>query len=145
MVTAGSFKVRIADWDQDREALQAVRHVVFVVEQGVPEELEWDAADPESRHVVAESGGLAIGTGRLLADGHIGRLAVLEPWRGRGVGKALFELLVQMAEMQGHRRIALNAQVRAQAFYLRFGFVAQGEPFMEAGIEHIAMVRALNR
>ncbi|HKQ23808.1 MAG TPA: GNAT family N-acetyltransferase [Burkholderiales bacterium] len=133
--------VRAADWNVDRAALRAVREQVFVREQAVPIELEWDEFDPLCQHVVAEAASQAIGTGRLLPDGHIGRMAVLESWRGQGVGSALLEALLQIARNRGIRRVRLNAQSRAVTFYLHHGFVAEGEEFIEAGIPHRTMWR----
>ena len=133
--------VRTAEWSVDRSALRAVREQVFVREQAVPIELEWDEFDPLCQHVVAEAAGRAIGTGRLLPDGHIGRMAVLEAWRGQGVGSALLEALMEIARNRGIRRVRLNAQSRALAFYQRHGFVAEGEEFIEAGIAHRSMWR----
>ncbi len=140
-MAAHQLRVRAADWDVDRAALRAVREQVFVREQGVPIELEWDEFDPLCQHVVAEAAGQAIGAGRLLPDGHIGRMAVLEPWRGQGVGSALLKSLLQVARDRGIRRVRLNAQSRAVAFYARHGFVAEGEEFIEAGIPHRSMWR----
>jgi len=134
-------RIRAADWDVDAEALRAVREQVFVREQGVPVELEWDEFDPLCQHVVAEAARQAIGTGRLLPDGHIGRMAVLEPWRGQGVGSGLLEALLRLARDRGMSRVRLNAQSRALAFYQRHGFVAEGEEFIEAGIAHRSMWR----
>ena len=133
--------VRVADWNVDRAALRAVREQVFVREQAVPIELEWDEFDPLCQHVVAEAAGRAIGTGRLLPDGHIGRMAVLESWRGQGVGSALLEALMQIARDRGVRQVKLNAQLRAVVFYQRHAFVAEGEEFIEAGIPHRSMWR----
>jgi predicted GNAT family N-acyltransferase len=133
--------VRTAEWSVDRSALRAVREQVFVREQAVPIELEWDEFDPLCQHVVAEAAGRTIGTGRLLPDGHIGRMAVLEAWRGQGVGSALLEALMEIARNRGIRRVRLNAQSRALAFYQRHGFVAEGEEFIEAGIAHRSMWR----
>ena len=135
--------LRAADWIVDRAALRAVREQVFVREQGVAVELEWDEFDPLCQHVVAEAAGQAIGTGRLLPDGHIGRMAVLESWRGQGVGSALLEALLHLARARGTRRVQLNAQSRAMGFYQRHGFVAEGEEFIEAGIAHRSMWRDL--
>jgi predicted GNAT family N-acyltransferase len=140
-MAARQFRVRAADWNVDRTALRAVREQVFVREQAVPIELEWDEFDPLCQHVVAEAAGQAIGTGRLLPDGHIGRMAVLEPWRGQGVGSALLEALLRLARDRGIGRVRLNAQSRAAAFYRRHGFVAEGEEFIEAGIAHRSMWR----
>ncbi|MGH6628644.1 MAG: GNAT family N-acetyltransferase [Burkholderiales bacterium] len=140
-MAAPQVSVRAADWNVDRGALRAVREQVFVREQAVPIELEWDEFDSLCQHVVAEAAGQAIGTGRLLPDGHIGRMAVLESWRGRGVGSALLEALLRLARDRGIRRVRLNAQSRSMAFYRRHGFVAEGEEFIEAGIPHRSMWR----
>jgi len=138
------FSVRPADWVVDAPKLRSIRRDVFVVEQGVPEDLEWDGIDPDCRHVLAEdSSGRAIGCGRLLPDGHIGRMAVRSEWRGRGVGAALLLQLVALAREQGFARVALNAQTRAAGFYARYGFEASGPEFDEAGIPHRAMERVL--
>jgi predicted GNAT family N-acyltransferase len=142
-VSAG-YTVRLADWDADRAALQALRRAVFVVEQNVPEELEWDGIDGDCRHAVAEdAAGRVIGCARLLPDGHIGRVAVNAATRGRGVGSALLERLVALARELGHRRVVLNAQTHALAFYERHGFVAYGPEFDDAGIPHRAMERLI--
>lgn len=135
------FSVRAADWNVDRNALRTVREQVFVREQSVPVELEWDEFDALSQHVVAEASGQAVGTGRLLPDGHIGRMAVVESWRRRGVGSALLAALLRAARSRGIRRVRLNAQARAMSFYLRHGFVAEGDEFVEAGIAHRSMWR----
>jgi predicted GNAT family N-acyltransferase len=140
-MAAPLISVRAADWNVDRAALRAVREQVFVREQAVPIELEWDEFDPLCQHVVAEAAGRVIGTGRLLPDGHIGRMAVLESWRGQGVGRALLEALMQIARNRGIRRVKLNAQSRAVVFYQRHAFVAEGEEFIEAGIAHRSMWR----
>ena len=87
--------------------------------------------------------GTPIGCGRLLPDGHVGRMAVLASWRGRGVGAALLTRLVAAAQARGDARVVLNAQVQAMPFYARFGFAPVGAPFVEAGIPHQAMARAL--
>ncbi len=143
MNATGLFGVRTADWLTDGEGVRAVREAVFVREQSVPAALEWDEFDVVCRHVVAEAGRTAIGTGRLLPDGHIGRMAVLAEWRGRGVGSALLRALLDLAKQAGHARVRLSAQVQAQSFYGRFGFVAEGRPYMEAGIVHVAMARCM--
>ena len=141
---SGAYTVRLTDWGRDREALARVRRIVFIEEQRVPENLEWDDVDPACVHALAESAeDGAIGCGRLLPDGHIGRMAVLADWRGRGVGDALLTRLVAAARERGHARVILNAQVRAMPFYARHGFAAEGEPFDEAGIAHQVMTRAL--
>ncbi len=140
MNTTPSFAVRRADWQRDRVSLAAIRREVFVVEQHVPEAEEWDAMDAVCHHVIALSDdGAAIGTGRLLTDGRIGRMAVLKGWRGRGVGNALLAELIAMARDEGHRESRLHAQTHALAFYRQHGYVAVGDEFIEAGIPHVEM------
>lgn len=124
-----------------RAGAASVRREVFIVEQAVPEALEWDEHDAASLHALAENDdGEVLGTGRLLPDGHIGRMAVRRPWRGRGVGAAILDALVARALSRGDAEIALSAQVRAIGFYERFGFVAEGPEFDDAGIPHRRMV-----
>lgn len=136
-----SFVVRPVNWQAHRDKLNAVRRAVFVKEQGVPEALEWDGLDERSYHVLALSAeGRPIGTGRLLPDGRIGRMAVLKRWRGRGVGSAILKLLLDLARKEGHTTVRLHAQTHALGFYAKYGFQAVGEEFMEAGIPHRAMV-----
>ena len=139
-MSEGAFAVRLTDWRTDAEALRLVRRRVFIDEQRVPENLEWDDVDEACTHALASgSDGAPVGCGRLLADGHIGRMAVLASWRGRGVGDALLATLVETARARGDARVLLNAQTHALPFYARHGFVAQGAPFEEAGIPHQAM------
>ncbi len=136
-----AFTIRQARWPEDREALRAVRETVFVEEQGVPLALEWDGRDAEALHLLAEDEqGRPIGTGRLLPDGHIGRMAVLAAWRGRGVGTALLRRLMDLGVAQGHRRLVLAAQLTAIPFYQRLGFEPVGEVFEDAGISHRRMI-----
>lgn len=137
------FGVEAGAWDELRQPAREVREAVFVREQNVARDLEMDEHDAPSRHVVArDSYGRAIGTGRLLPDGHIGRMAVLADWRGTGVGRALLERLLEEARLQGHTHLALHAQTQASGFYRRFGFVEEGPEFLEAGIPHRTMVRS---
>ena len=139
-----SFHVRPADWERDRERLRRIREEVFVYEQHVPPELEWDGSDRGCQHVLAEDAdGTPIGTGRLLPDGHIGRLAVLAPWRRRGVGSAILTELLRIAAEQTLSEVVLDAQTHALAFYRHHGFTAEGEVFVDAGIDHQRMRRSL--
>ena len=138
------YSVRLADWATDAPALQDIRRRVFMVEQGVTEELEWDGIDHECRHALAEDGERRpIGCARLLPDGRIGRVAVLALWRGRGVGDALLVRMMALARELGHHQVVLSAQTHAMAFYARHGFVAFGPEFDDAGILHRAMQRSL--
>ncbi|TSA11143.1 MAG: GNAT family N-acetyltransferase [Betaproteobacteria bacterium] len=141
---ASPFSVTLCAWDDARPDARRIREQVFVREQGVPLELEWDDHDVHCDHALAYSDdGVAIGTGRLLPDGHIGRMAVLSEWRGKGVGALLLLALVEQARMRGHTAAHLNAQIHAAGFYRRYGFEVEGPEFMEAGIPHVAMQRDL--
>jgi predicted GNAT family N-acyltransferase len=117
---------------------------LFVEEQRVPREIEMDARDAACVHALAYMQGRAVGTGRLLPDGHIGRMAVLEECRSCGVGGAILERLVEEARRRGVREVVLSAQTHALGFYRRYGFREDGPVFEEAGIPHQAMRRALN-
>ena len=139
-------KVRIVlgPWSELAPLARPVRTQVFVLEQNVPQELEWDDMDAVSLHALALASATAgpdgaVATGRLLPDGHVGRMAVMPGWRGWGVGGAILEALLQAARERAMSEAVLHAQVRAQAFYARHGFVAEGPRFMEAGIEHVRM------
>jgi predicted GNAT family N-acyltransferase len=136
----GGLEVRLGSWDEFGEQARRIRFEVFVAEQGVPAEMEIDSMDPASLHALAMRGaGPVLGTGRLLPDGHIGRMAVSPGARGQGVGAALLLHLMEAARRQGHREVELFSQVHAQGFYERFGFVAIGAPFDDAGIAHVTM------
>ena len=138
------FSIEISSWQTAQPEARAVRFAVFVQEQGVPVEIELDEWDVRCEHALArDAQGNAIGTGRLLPDGHIGRMAVLASWRGRGVGAAILAALVARAAARGLPRAVLNAQTHARGFYARFGFAQIGGEFMEAGIPHVTMERAL--
>ena len=138
------FTIRVLDWNDAAALARPVREEVFVVEQRVPLEMEWDEHDAACRHAIAiAASGESIGTARLLREGRIGRMAVRKAWRGRGVGAALMRALLDEARAAGMAEIALHAQAHAAGFYRRFGFSARGEPFEEAGIPHVEMRLAL--
>ncbi len=137
-------RVELGAWDKQANEATPIRHAVFVQEQGVPAEIELDEWDPLSLHAIARDGdGRAIATGRLLPDGHIGRMAVLKAARGSGAGTAILQALMDAARARGLREVVLNAQTHAAPFYRRLGFVQEGDVFDDAGIPHIAMRRAL--
>ena len=120
--------------------LARIRTAVFVVEQNVPADLEMDGRDDDCAHVLAESAaGEAIGTGRLMPDGRIGRMAVLASWRRKGVGAAILDALREEARRRGFRETYLHAQSHAADFYARHGYVVEGEEYLEAGIAHVGM------
>ena len=132
--------IRLGSWEELGAQAVRIRFDVFVVEQGVPPELELDSLDPACLHALASrQGGPALGTGRLLPDGHIGRMAVVREARGQGIGAALLLNLMEAARARGHREVELFAQVHAQPFYRRFGFVVTGPEFDDAGIPHVTM------
>ena len=139
-----TFTISILAWDKALPLARPVRERVFVAEQKVPLELEWDEWDERSDHAVArDASGRAIGTARLLPDGRIGRMAVLREWRRRGVGAALMEALLRKAREQSLSRVTLHAQTHAAGFYRRFGFSERGGEFWEAGIPHVEMTLEL--
>jgi predicted GNAT family N-acyltransferase len=130
----------VGNWSMQKSGAQTVRQDVFVIEQNIPVELEWDEMDAACLHALAyDHDGQPIGTGRLLPDGHIGRMAVQKAARGGGVGSAIIEALMQQARMRGDHAVLLHAQTHAEQFYARYGFVREGDEFLEAGIPHIRM------
>lgn len=133
--------IRMADWHKDNADLRRIREAVFIAEQSVPPELEWDADDAEAVHFLALESGYPIGTARLLHDGHIGRVSVLRDWRGMHVGHALMKAAIEEAERRGLREQRLTAQVHAMSFYEGLGFEVISEEFLEAGLPHIEMLR----
>lgn len=140
---SAALAVRLGSWAELSAQASPIRFTVFVDEQKVPVELELDEFDPLSCHALALAGDEAVGTGRLLPDGHIGRMAVLAGWRGRGVGALLLQALIDEAKRRGMARMVLNAQTHALGFYARFGFVPEGEEYEEAGLPHRTMSRSL--
>ena len=136
--------IRLAPWSEVREIARSIRYAVFVEEQGVPVELEWDEWDEPSWHALAlAEDGSALATGRLLPDGHIGRMAVLKAARGSGVGAMVLDALMAKAAELGYPELVLNAQSYAAPFYARVGFEQVGEEFEEAGIPHVEMRKRL--
>src|SRR5689334_17203098 len=152
-----SCAVRVAEDPADREACFTVRKEVFVGEQGVPEDIEYDAYDAVAVHVLAvREDGVPLGTGRLLfgeaaagktggdlSVGSLGRLAVTQDARGLGVGAALVRAVEDAARARGLTAVDLHAQTHALGFYERLGYVAYGPQFPDAGIPHRAMRRVL--
>lgn len=137
-------RIELMSWEQAQTIAGPIRFAIFVGEQNVPPGIELDDQDAECMHAVAyDVDGKAIGTGRLLPDGHIGRMAVVKEWRRRGVGAALLDALVEEARKRGHKELALSAQLQAAEFYRAHGFEAEGKVYQEAGILHQAMRRKL--
>jgi predicted GNAT family N-acyltransferase len=140
MTNPSIFRVRLVEWRDAAETLARLRTAVFVVEQNVPADLEMDGRDGGCVHALAETiAGEPIGTGRLMPDGRIGRMAVLAGWRGKGVGAAILEALMAEAKRRGFRETYLHAQSHAKDFYARHGYAVEGDEYLEAGIPHIGM------
>jgi predicted GNAT family N-acyltransferase len=137
------FRIEVSPWEEARAHAAPIRFAVFVQEQGVPPEIELDDMDGRCLHAVAFHDNLPVGTARLLPDGHIGRMAVLGEWRGRGVGGRMLAALIERARARGDREVALSAQVHAVPFYRAHGFVEEGAEYLEAGIRHQSMRKAL--
>lgn len=133
--------IRPADWSKDNSEIRRIRESVFIAEQSVPPELEWDAEDAVADHFLAYEGDYPIGTARLLPDGHIGRVSVLKDWRGLKVGDQLIRTVLETAEKRGLRQQMLSAQVHATSFYEKLGFTVVSGEFLDAGIPHVDMVR----
>ncbi|NYT35464.1 GNAT family N-acetyltransferase [Allopusillimonas soli] len=139
-----TIRIAVGDWASSKHDAVAIRQEVFVEEQNVPVELELDGLDSECVHAVAyNEQDQPIATGRLLPDGHIGRLAVLADYRGTGVGSKILDTLVNEARRRRHMEVVLSAQTHARNFYARHGFVAEGGTYMDAGIEHVTMRHSL--
>jgi YbgC/YbaW family acyl-CoA thioester hydrolase len=141
-------EVRVGSWDELGRDARAIRTEVFVEEQKIPADMEWDAADAGCVHAVAYNRfGAALATGRLLQHvpgvAKIGRMAVSQAMRGSGVGRHVLDALMKAAKARGDREAVLHAQMSAASFYARAGFVPRGPEFDEAGIPHVEMVRIL--
>jgi predicted GNAT family N-acyltransferase len=140
MPATSTYDIRFGDWATLHDDAHLIRFEVFVDEQKVPAEIELDEMDAVCVHAVAyDSAGLPVGTGRLLPDGHIGRMAVRKVARGSGIGGQLLQGLMAKAKERGDAYVVLNAQTSAASFYLAHGFKQSGDEFMEAGIAHIEM------
>ncbi|HEX7236724.1 MAG TPA: GNAT family N-acetyltransferase [Gammaproteobacteria bacterium] len=133
--------VRNADFTADFASIRRVRETVFIEEQRVPRELEFDDRDPLCIHVLAFDGTTPVGTGRLDLDygGKVGRVAIVATYRRAGVGKAVMERLHAIARERNHARLWCHAQLTAVPFYERLGYVSSGPVFVEAGIDHLRM------
>ncbi|WP_253444058.1 GNAT family N-acetyltransferase [Halomonas sp. Y3] len=140
-----NLEIREGSWAELGPEASEIRRVVFLEEQRVPLEEEWDGRDPECRHFLALLDGRAVGTARLLPDAHIGRVAVLAEARGTGVGAALMRASIETARRLGHPAVELAAQTHALDFYARLGFEAYGPEFLDAGILHRNMRLTLPR
>lgn len=135
-----SFTVSLVCWHDGEPLLRSIREAVFIREQGIPAELEWDGLDETCRHALALSHqGGAIGCGRMFANGHVGRISVLPQWRKQKVGTAIMEALLDYARAHDYKQVDVDAQTVSVPFYRKFGFAEQGKTFMDAGLPHIKM------
>ena len=137
-------RIELMSWEQAQAIAGPIRFGIFVGEQNVPPGIELDEKDAECMHAIAyDDAGKAIGTGRLLPDGHIGRMAVVQEWRRRGIGALILNALIGEARKRGHKEVIVSAQLQAAEFYREQGFVAEGKVYQDAGILHQNMRKAL--
>lgn len=136
------FKVENGQWSQLQlqQDAKLIRELVFIQEQNIPEQDEWDDQDPVSQHFVVYDQDRAIATARLLPDHHLGRVAVLPEYRGQGIGRLIMLDMIAYAKSQNHPLLQLSAQTHATSFYEKLGFTVQGDEYDECGIPHIEMV-----
>lgn len=134
-----TIEVRSTTWQRDSDILSEIRRRVFIEEQNVPEDLEWDAADRDAQHWLAFDNNEPVGTARMLRNGHIGRMAVLIRARNRGIGSQILRTILETAAQQQLREVYLHAQIHALPFYERLGFIAEGPEFLDANIPHRTM------
>lgn len=139
MTSPEKVEIRQGDWATLGEAAGEIRRIVFIEEQAVPKDEEWDGRDDACVHLLAYLDDRPVGTARLLPDGHIGRVAVLEAGRGLGIGAQLMRAAIDAAHQAGHREVVLDAQVHALPFYQKLGFEVFGPEFLDAGIPHRSM------
>jgi len=138
-----SEQIQQTTWQKNKELLSHIRYQVFVDEQKVPIELEIDDNDPLASHVLCHVDGQPVGTGRILLDGHIGRLAVLKAHRKQGYGNKILDHLELIAQEHGLTQVFLNAQVSAIPFYEKRGYKIISDVFYDAGIPHQTMRKTL--
>lgn len=132
--------VNIVAFDEaNKESIRLVREQVFIQEQQIDPEIEFDGLDTQAVHVLVVDGEQPLGTGRILANGHIGRIAIIQVARGQGLGVKVVRALVEYAKQQGYPKVDLGAQTHAVDFYRKLGFTPYGDEFMEANIPHQAM------
>ena len=132
-------EIKIVDFKEHFSEIKNIRTIVFIKEQNVPEKLEWDEFDKEATHVIAYFNDRPVGTARLLKDGHIGRMAVLKPFRNRKIGQNMLKYILKLAKERNIYNIQLSAQKHAVDFYRKYGFQTISDEYMEAGIPHYDM------
>jgi predicted GNAT family N-acyltransferase len=140
-----ALEIHIVDWHDKQDALQAIRKSVFIDEQHVPKELEWDGRDTKCTQFLASINSTPVATARLTPEGQIGRMAVLKDFRGKGFGSQLLAAVIAQAKLTGFKQVFLHAQVNVIGFYEQHGFIAEGDVFIDAGIEHRTMRMVFNQ
>lgn len=134
------FTIMEVSWQTHERQLRFIREQVFILEQQVPVEMEWDGQDVAAQHLLALNvTGQAVGCARVLFDNSIGRMAVLAPWRGMGAGSALLNRAIALCQLQNTQAVTLSAQVHAIAFYERSAFEVLSTPYIDANILHVNM------
>lgn len=140
------FEVKNVNYTGENEqAIREVRDTVFIQEQSIDPDIEFDGLDESAVHAIVYSNALPVGTGRILDDGHIGRIAILKAFRGQGLGSKIVLSLIDEATNKGYSRVYLGSQKHAIDFYTKLGFEPFGDEFMEAGIPHLSMEKLLNK
>ena len=142
-MSSDNIEIHIASWQKERELLAKIRRHIFIEEQNVPEELEWDEHDDSSTHFFVTSGHQVIAVARLKPDGQIGRMGVLPEYRRQGIGSKLLDFVLRLAASKNLARVYLHAQAQAISFYEKHGFIAQGDIFYEANIAHREMLKKI--
>ncbi len=141
MMSKQNFNIKIVAWDSAKQDIKPIRETVFIQEQHVPVALEWDGLDENSSHILATlDDNTPVGTARLLSNGHVGRMAVLEEYRQMGIGSAMLSALLEYSRKHQISDLFLLAQTQAVSFYEQYGFSAIGDIFMDAGIPHKKMI-----
>lgn len=141
---SNKYRITQTSWEKHKKDLIRIRTLVFINEQAVPPELEWDGYDSDCWQIIAQTeDGDSIATGRMLYDGHIGRMAVLAEFRNQGIGSAILNELIKIAKQQKLNEVFLHAQTSAIEFYQKHGFSITSDEFMDAGIPHVTMRKPL--
>jgi predicted GNAT family N-acyltransferase len=137
-----NISIQITHWEEAKSQVMPIRHEIFIKEQEVPEELEWDEFDQNALHAIIKKENQVIGTARLIIDNtiaKIGRMAIQKEYRQQGIGQELLLTLMQRAKEKGAQECILHAQTHAIAFYAKANFEPNGPIFDEAGIPHVEM------
>ena len=137
------FTVVVGDWHSLQQHAKHIRELVFILEQDIAPEDEWDDQDPISIHFVVYDTDQPIATARLLSNDHVGRVAVLKDYRSKGIGKLVMQEIIALAKQQQRKELILSSQVYATQFYSGLGFAVQGESYLDCGIPHVDMVMVL--